>query len=402
MPNIAVIGSLWGDEGKGRTVDYFAKWFVKKGFNPLNVRFSGSNNAAHTVMLDEKTKHVFHLLGAGSFRNIPTYLSRHVVVDIVALASEIDEFKTKCPEYNSTVYVDPRCRLCLPYDVVLNRLKETIRSDSRHGSTGNGLNECINRHQFAPVTLYECNFGIYELTKAHLYYLDEIAHILRNVDMSILPDDLIELVDFYSRKNSIKIIHDKINELIKHPNIKIQRVNLLEYDVIFEGSQGLLLDEYSDHFPHVTRTRTGTTNIIDICREFYIEVDDIYYVARPYFSRHGRDEFFDDNSEAVLEKFNIVDETNIHNDWQESMYFDFFNFEVYENTINKDFNVFKSLYPKTRDNRVFTCIDQIINHYKDTYTYDEHIQSHKNHLESKLKHINRYINSIYMFDSPIN
>ena len=91
--NVVVIGANYGDEGKGRTVDFLAKAFWGIEDKPsLNVRFSGSNNAAHTVWKNGKS-FVFHIIGAASFYGMPTYLSQHVVVDFVALAKEIAEFE---------------------------------------------------------------------------------------------------------------------------------------------------------------------------------------------------------------------------------------------------------------------------------------------------------------------
>ena len=160
--NVVVIGANYGDCGKGRTVDFLAKAFWGIEDKPsLNVRFSGSNNAAHTVWKNGKS-FVFHMIGAASFYGMPTYLSQHVVVDFVALAKEIAEFE-KIAGFKPVVYVDPRCRVNLPYDVMKNRIKEIMKGADKHGSTGNGLNETIDRHMSYPITA-----GMFEISKSML------------------------------------------------------------------------------------------------------------------------------------------------------------------------------------------------------------------------------------------
>jgi len=89
--NHVVIDANYGDSGKGRVVDNISKYCLDP--NPLVVRFSGSNNAGHTVYLNENLSNVFHLLGSGSFRNIPTYLYKHVSVDIVSLLTRLINLK---------------------------------------------------------------------------------------------------------------------------------------------------------------------------------------------------------------------------------------------------------------------------------------------------------------------
>ena len=149
MENAVVIGSNYGDESKGRTTDYLVKQMLNQKLNPIVVRFSGSNNASHTVYLNETTYHAFSSIGSGSFRNVPTYLSEFFAVEPQALINELDSFKLKF-NYTSTIFIDPNCLLVTPYDVALNRLKETLKGNHKHGSTGSGLNECKQRSKTLP------------------------------------------------------------------------------------------------------------------------------------------------------------------------------------------------------------------------------------------------------------
>ena len=349
MKNVAIIGANWGDEGKGRTVDRFAQSSKEK---TLNIRFSGSNNAGHTVWKDGQSV-VFNLLGAASFHGIPTYLSQHVCVDLAALASEIKRFESMTG-INPIDYIDPRCRLILPYDVLKNRIKEIVKGENKHGSTGNGLNEAIDRHLHNPIIIGSelISSAIGNAYESFIEFVD--ASDFTGVDFGAHQKHIDE---FMSARSVSKVYH-KIQEIIDTTeNIIVTTPNLQEYNCIFEGSQGLALDEYSKYFPYVTRSRTGLTNVIDLCREHNITIDDVYYISRVYQSRHGEDKFFKE-SQTFGQFFEVEDLTNVNNDWQDSLKFAFLNIVEMEARIEKDFSLFVDLYPETKQHRVFTCVDQ--------------------------------------------
>lgn len=352
--NVVVVGANYGDCGKGRTVDFLAQTLkINQDKQLINVRFSGSNNAAHTVWHNGKS-FVFHLLGAASFRGLPTYLSQHVVVDFVALEAEINEFE-KITGQKPLVYVDPRCRVNLPYDVMKNRIKEILKGADKHGSTGNGLNETIDRNQNFPILAGTFEFALSMLILTQNQFQQFVETDLKNIELEHQHKDFIE---FLCEKNSVSFIFEKIKNIINnHPQIICNTPELKNYNCIFEGSQGLALDEYSKFFPHVTRTRTGTTNVIDLCREHDIVIDNVYYVSRPYFSRHGADKYFEE-FDRISDVYNIVDETNIPNEWQDGLKFGILNVTEMDERINDDFKVIKNLFPNVNKQMIFTCMDQ--------------------------------------------
>ncbi len=392
--NHVVIDANYGDSGKGRAVDNISKYCLDP--NPLVVRFSGSNNAGHTVYLNENLSNVFHLLGSGSFRNIPTYLYKHVSVDIVSLSNEIDKFKKLYPKYSSTVYIDPRCNLILPFDIVLNQLKEISRKHDLHGSTGNGLNESINRNEFFPIKVGTLK-NSYELWKlSYDFFKNEIKkyqHILDNSLDFKFKNFVNELID----ENNQLLFFNKLIYSLKHENIKIEIPNLSNFSCIFEGSQGLLLDEYNSNYPYVTRGRTGTHNIIDIVREFNIEIDQITYVTRPYLSRHGNDPQFS-NNKLVHNYFNIIDKTNIHNQWQGSMKYNFIDISELSRRILNDFNVFKIHCKNVEYKIAITCVDQLKSEIYPFYNNGILIESYRS-IEYEFKKYGHYVS---VFNSHIN
>lgn len=388
--NIAVIGSNYGDEGKGRVVDNI----VKYAENPIVIRFSGSNNAAHTVCLDENMSNVFNLLGSGSFRNAPTYLYKHVSVDVVALFSEVNKFKEKF-NFTSKVYIDPRCNVILPYDVVLNRAKEILRGASLHGSTGNGLNESIVRNEMFPIKIgmLEDSFNMFRLS--HARFVKEIEQYHSSLD-----GQLKEFVDFLLDSSNIAVIYNKILNCSRSNDFLIEIPELYKYSCIFEGSQGLLLDEYSDNFPHVTRSRTGSHNLVDIEREFNISIDEITYVTLVYLSRHGEDKSFI-NTKGVHSFYNIIDNTNVRNDWQGSMKYNFLNLDELSNRIKADFDAFK-IHSKNVEHKIaVTCIDQCINNTGAIIINGE-LTILENFKQSIVRNLHFKGHAASTFESPIN
>jgi adenylosuccinate synthase len=343
MHNYVVIGANYGDEGKGRMTDSLSNMM-----NSMVIRFSGSNNAGHTVER-HGIRHVFHLLGSGTLNGSDTYLSKHVSIDPAALLGEYEQVNEY--GFTPTIFIDPRCKIVLPYDAFLNRIKENSRN-VRHGSTGNGLNESITRNEYIPLTVNHLLKGNFRsiIEECHDYFVDQIKMYDFKDKRQLIADNMID------------DIFNKLNEFITHPNLLFTVPNLSKCKCVFEGSQGLLLDEYNGNFPHVTRARTGAHNVIDICREQNITIDSVYYMSRPYLSRHGNDINFI-HDENIEKEFKIIDETNIFNTWQENLKFAKLDCEDLNWRISQDFELFSKAFPGVDASICMTCVDQ----YKGDY-----------------------------------
>lgn len=362
MKNVAVIGSNYGDESKGRSTDYVVKNMLMDGLNPIVIRYSGSNNATHTVYLDADNYHAFSNIGSGSYRNAPTYLSSFFIVDPVAFEKELNAFKRKFKDFNAKIYIDPQCRFVTPYDVALNRLKEQVRHANKHGSTGNGLNECIQRQDKHTFYVSDCDNALDKLGQIQKYFVEQYKKLEQELGFKLadLPADIQHLINICLDSYYVEIFFEKYFLIHDHKNVVIGKPDLSKFNCVFEGSQGLALDEDYPNFPYVTRAKTGVHNILKICTEFGIELTDVYYLSRCYMSRHGFDPNFNaENHQAVLDHFDIVDVTNIHNDWQGSMVFDYLDFDGLEQRITEDYTECREQFPRCTQHRVFSCIDQL-------------------------------------------
>ncbi len=269
----AVIGANYGDEGKGLVTDYLST------DRTLVVRFNGGAQAGHTVVTPEGRRHVFHHFGAGCFRGAGTLLSRHFIVNPLLWAREFDGETLR--GVRKVLYVDPRCRVTTPLDMMLNALVEQKRGDQRHGSCGVGINETVTR----------CEHEAYRLT----------VRDLTRLPLKDIVDRCYAYAGFRAQRHGVTLPSltevdavfmrwDEDARRFVRANVLVDDVDLLAEhpDVVFEGAQGLRLDEHAPGFPHVTRSRTGLTNVVELLQEAgRTEPLDVTYVTRTYVTRHG-------------------------------------------------------------------------------------------------------------------
>lgn len=278
----AVIGANYGDESKGKHVDYLC---AKHGVD-LVVRFNGGAQAGHTVVTPDGRRHVFHHFGSGTFLGVPTYLSRFFVCNPILFNREFDELRPKL-SVDPVVYVDPTCLVTTPWDMVINQEVERMRGEKRHGSCGVGFNETIERSK------QEC----FELRVVDLHNHDFRNATIARIIKEWLPWRIAELG---LNKDKLKSYLDDADYIysawcldagmfmgrtmaVPPPN-KSNRPQ----SVVFEGAQGLLLDQnYTEGFPHLTRSNTGMANVATLTKEWGVDEMEALYCTRTYLTRHG-------------------------------------------------------------------------------------------------------------------
>jgi len=264
-----VLGLGFGDEGKGRVVD----WLTSKAEAvPRVVRFSGGHQAAHHVVHADKD-HVFAHFGSGTLRGASTYWSHYCAVAPVALLNEYAILKEK--GMSPLLSIDPRCPLTTPYELTWNSEAAYVQT---HGSCGVGI--------YATRLREEKGFHI---RFEDIYHPQILMQKLMLLDgwgpFDGLRVDPRDVALFLHRCNQLSVLSDirlveSLNEFIMFPTVP-------EVALIFEGSQGLLLDEDYGFFPHVTPSHTGTQNLIG---QKMCEMD-LWLVTRCYATRHGNGPF---------------------------------------------------------------------------------------------------------------
>ena len=293
-----VIGANFGDEGKGLATDYLCS----QGAG-IVVRFNGGANAGHTVVTPEGERHVFRHIGSGTFCGVPTFLSQFFVCNPLLFMEERDQLITL--GFHPVVYAHPDCLVTTFMDMLINQVKETKRAGKRHGSCGIGLHETMNRSQIPHL----------KLTMGDLW---------NGIDLEPQMD---EICGKYSEFRTGEKFNnpDAIKKFIECCNHFANCVNPLGIgqckDPVFEGAQGLLLDQDNkEFFPHVTHSSTGMKNVNTLCAQAGIIDKDVYYVSRTYLTRHGAGPLPGEDA-----KLSFADDTNHPTAFQGAIRFAQFN-----------------------------------------------------------------------------
>lgn len=356
MDSKAVIGLGFGDEGKGITTDYLCS----QSENPLVIRYSGGQQAGHTVYF-KKLKHVFSNFGSGTLRNIPTYWSKYCTVDPVGIINELTLLINK--GINPVLYIDANSPITTPYDIVFNQSNDFI-----NGTCGVGVGTTIQREQ-----------DLYSLTFSDLFI------------KSILSIKLQLISDYYNLEQDISLneFYEAVFQLTSFDNIKLSNKIPIGYsDYIFEGSQGLLLDQNIGFFPNVTRSNTGSKNILSLRHKPWV-----YLITRAYQTRHGNGHMTNEN---IPHNINLnTNETNVTNKYQGEFKVSLLDLDLLLYGINKD-EYIKNTYKKTL---VITCLDQMKNEFRFTYKSKIVYCDNENDFISRIKKILN-IDSVLISKSP--
>lgn len=313
-----VIGANFGDEGKGLMTDYFANEANEKNKSCLVVCHNGGSQKGHTVVSPSGLRHVFHHFGSGNFVGADTYLASEYIVNPIIFNKELSELKRK--DIVTKCYVNKNCRLTTPFDMMINQIVEEYRGGNKHGSCGLGIFETIIRTSRPDRGLTVYQFANIP-TKGMKILLDEIVtkyvpYRLKQLGVENIPTKWVEILG-----NKDSIIENFISDfLIMLDNIIIVDDSIIDrYDyVVFEGAQGLLLDQNNmKYMPNLTPSNTGLKNPLDIIGKREVDVE-VCYVSRTYMTRHGAGRFDTECDKSDINS-KIIDLTNVPNPYQDSI-----------------------------------------------------------------------------------
>lgn len=320
-----VLGANYGDEGKGlvsaalayNATDSKGPLFGKK--KVLTVLFNGGAQRGHTAET-ENFRHVCHSIGAGAtYGNSDTFYNRHFMINPYIFLEET----ASLPLVGRT-WVDPRCEITTPFDIMINRALEKHRSGNRHGSCGLGIFETYRR-----------SFCSYDLIYNDIKNFDYVVSLLNTLRDRYYEDRIASLredgvqfsSEFYNRFYGDEIVLDfaRALEEFKQKTYPAQLSSVADYYdvIIYEGAQGLMLDMDNDEdWPHLTPSHTNSEWVVEEIKDSLKELQcvfDVYYVSRTYLTRHGAGPLKEESKpEDLLSKY-IVDKTNMPNPWQQTL-----------------------------------------------------------------------------------
>ena len=272
--NVVIIGTQWGDEGKGKIVDLITDKVSSV------VRFQGGHNAGHTLVIDgEKT--VLHLIPSGILRNNVQCLIGHgVVLSMTALLKEMAELESSGVDVKSRLKISPGCPLILPYHIELDIAREIHRGKAAIGTTGNGIGPA-----------YEDKVARRGLRVGDL--LDEKLFAQKLKD--VIDYHNFSLENYYKQPgvNYQQVLDEALNQasIIKPMIIdvadKIHQLMENDENILFEGAQGALLDIDQGTYPFVTSSNTTSGGAVTGSGVGVRDIDYVLGIVKAYTTRVG-------------------------------------------------------------------------------------------------------------------
>jgi len=291
-----VIGSNFGDEGKGLITDYLAYNAVKNNKNCIVVLTNGGAQRGHNVETPDGTHHTFHHFGSGSLVGADTYCSDYFILSPMTFRLEYEQLAKNILSI-PTVYVNKNCLWSSPYDGIVNHIVEEYRDKNRHGSCGMGIWETVtryNKYKGKLINIYEFNNlgrdtkvnilkqlrDTYFVSRLNSYGVKSVPESWKSIFYSdVLIDNFLFDVDFF-----VKHTTPAVTSIIKKYNT-----------VIFENGQGLLLDQNAKLYgDNTTPSNTGSIDAHNIIKSVFANSDvniELCYVSRTYLTRHGAGRF---------------------------------------------------------------------------------------------------------------
>ncbi|MBM3925586.1 MAG: adenylosuccinate synthase [SAR202 cluster bacterium] len=243
MPAYGLIGGQWGDEGKGKVVDYLANqthWVV---------RYSGGNNAGHTV-INEKGSFSLHLVPSGVFRpNVSCVIGNGVVVDPDVLLHELAQLEDRGVD-TSRVYVSDRAHLIMPYHILIDGLEEASRGKSAIGTTKKGVGPAyVDKAARTGIRAGE----LLDL-KALIPRLKTVVEAKNAVLTKLYDAPPISLAEL---SNKCVSWADQLKDLLRPTELVLQEALVKKENILLEGAQGALLDMDHGTYPYVTSSSSS-------------------------------------------------------------------------------------------------------------------------------------------------
>jgi adenylosuccinate synthase len=318
----------FGDAGKGSITDYLTRELAAHTV----VRYNGGPQAAHTVVTIDGKYHTFSQFGSGTLLpSTKTLLSRFMLINPLNMLKEERHLCTLgITDALQRTLIDRRALVITPFQRAVNRLREIARADNRHGSCGEGVGECMSDSlTYGNDVLYAGDLQDRATLHKKLQFLQDakreelkaFSHLLPNTEpvrreCSVFtdPNALEDCIDVYQYFCAAVSLVDETD---------IHTLFTLPGSMLFEGAQGVLLDENYGFAPYTTWSTTTFANAENLLQEHTYpgEITKLG-LLRAYATRHGAGPFPTEDRSLTL---SIPDQHNGWNDWQRTFrvgYFD--------------------------------------------------------------------------------
>jgi len=276
--NVVVIGTHWGDEGKGKVVDLLTDRASSV------VRFQGGHNAGHTLVIDG-VKTVLHLIPSGILRdNVQCMIGNGVVLSPEALFNELDELEASGVPASSRLKISEACPLILPYHIALDQAREIARGKKAIGTTGRGIGPA-----------YEDKVSRRGIRLGDLFNVEQFSNKLREVmeyhNFALEHYFKQEKVDFQTVLDGVMAIRDRLLALVGDIPELLYQARQRGESIMYEGAQGTLLDIDQGTYPFVTSSNTTSGGAACGSGSGPMDIDYILGITKAYTTRVGAGPF---------------------------------------------------------------------------------------------------------------
>ena len=282
--NVVVLGSQWGDEGKGKIVDLLTEKAAAVA------RFQGGHNAGHTLVVDGKTT-VLHLIPSGILREgVTCFIGNGVVLAPDALLKEMKELEDNNVPVRERLRISPNCPLIMPYHVALDQAREAKRGTGKIGTTGRGIGPA-----------YEDKVARRAIKLADLFR-DDLEEKLRNLieyhNFQLTQYYKVDAIDFDETFKLCQEWKEEIKGMVTDVTEDLNQLRLAGKNLMFEGAQGTLLDIDHGTYPFVTSSSVTAGGVSTGTGIGPLYLDYVLGITKAYTTRVGSGPFptelFDD------------------------------------------------------------------------------------------------------------
>lgn len=287
--NVVVLGSQWGDEGKGKIVDLLTEKATAVA------RYQGGHNAGHTLVVGgEKT--VLHLIPSGILRDgVTCFIGNGVVLAPDALLKEMNTLAEKGVPVRERLRISPACPLIMPYHTALDQAREIKRGSGKIGTTGRGIGPA-----------YEDKVARRGLKVADLFRADlpeKLTSLLEYHNFALTQYYGVEAIDFDETLTLCRTWADELKALVVDVTEELNTRRLAGENLMFEGAQGTLLDIDHGTYPFVTSSNTTAGGVATGTGLGPLYFDYVLGITKAYTTRVGSGPFptelFDDVGEHL-------------------------------------------------------------------------------------------------------
>ena len=275
MANVVIVGSQWGDEGKGKLVDILTE------FAHVIVRFQGGSNAGHTVVVGDK-KFIFHQLPSGILHEHKRcIIGSGVVVDPQTLIEEIEEIKGKgFFKSDNALLISEEAQIIMPYHKRIDIARENKRGANKIGTTGRGIGPAYENK------MSRLGIRLIDLVEEEIFR-EKLERNLEEQNFYLINRLQDKGFSFQEIYDQYRTLGEKISRYMANTSLIINREIEEGKDVLFEGAQGALLDVDHGTYPYVTSSNTVAGSACVGSGVGPTKIDKVVGITKAYTTRVG-------------------------------------------------------------------------------------------------------------------